>query len=45
MLSSKEFSTSVDFVGLEQKVGYVIFLFFIFLFGVLPFTILNLIKL
>lgn len=44
MLSSKEFSQSVDFVGLDQKLGYVIFLFFIFLFGVLPFTILNLIK-
>jgi NADH-quinone oxidoreductase subunit M len=45
MLSTKEFSKSVDFVGREQKIGFVILLFFIFLFGLIPFTVLGLIKL
>ncbi len=45
MFSSGEYSQTVDYITLEQKIGYVVFLFFIFLFGVLPFTILNLVKL
>lgn len=44
MLSSREHSETVDFIGLDQKIGYALLIFFIFLFGVLPFTILNLIK-
>lgn len=45
MLSASEYSETVDFVKLEQKLGYALLVFFIFLYGILPFTILNLIKL
>jgi NADH-quinone oxidoreductase subunit M len=44
MLSSKDQSETVDFIGLDQKIGYALLIFFIFLFGILPFTILNLVK-
>ena len=44
MLSSKDYSQTVDYVAMEQKIGYFVLLFFIFLYGILPFTILNLIK-
>lgn len=44
MLSSKEHSETVNFVALDQKIGYALLIFFIFLFGILPFTILNLVK-
>ena len=45
MLSTQDYSQTVSYVGLEQKMGYTLLLFFIFLYGILPFTILNLIKL
>lgn len=44
MLSSKEHSEPVDFITIEQKIGYAILVFFIFLYGFLPFMILNLVK-
>ena len=44
MMSSKEYSHTVDYVAMEQKIGYFVLLFFIFLYGILPFTILNLVK-
>ncbi|MGD0728929.1 MAG: NADH-quinone oxidoreductase subunit M [Candidatus Micrarchaeaceae archaeon] len=45
MLSAKEHSETVDFIAMEQKLGYAVLVFFIFLFGFLPFTLLNLVKL
>lgn len=44
MLSTKEYSETVDYVGLEQKIGYAVFIFFILFYGLLPFTILSLVK-
>jgi NADH-quinone oxidoreductase subunit M len=44
MLSSKEYSKTVDYVAIEQKIGYGVLLFFIFIYGILPFAILNLVK-
>ncbi len=42
VLSAREHSESVKFYALPQKVGYAIFILFIFLFGVIPFAILGL---
>jgi NADH-quinone oxidoreductase subunit M len=42
--SSKERSGAVNFASLDQQIGFVILIFFIFMFGVLPFTVLNLVK-
>ncbi|MGI0100770.1 MAG: complex I subunit 4 family protein [Candidatus Micrarchaeaceae archaeon] len=44
MISSHEYSNTVDFTTLEQKIGYSLLIIFIFLYGILPFTILNLVK-
>ena len=41
ILSTKEISGNARFVGASQKAGYGVLLFFIFLFGALPFLILN----
>jgi NADH-quinone oxidoreductase subunit M len=45
MLSTKEHSEAVNFIGMEQRIGYLLLMFFIFLFGTLPFIIFNLVKL
>ena len=45
VISTKEISPSVEYIGMSQKIGYSILLFFIFLFGLLPFIILNLFNL
>jgi NADH-quinone oxidoreductase subunit M len=45
MLSEDEHSKNVDFATVWQKIGCAIFIFFIFLYGILPFTIIGLIKL
>lgn len=46
MLSStKDRSEAVNFASMDQKIGYAVLLFFIFMFGVVPFTVLSLIKL
>ncbi len=45
MFSTRERSKTVDYLKLDQKIGYTMLIFFIFLYGVLPFTILNLVKL
>lgn len=45
MLSTREQSKNTDFVGFRQHLGYAFLMFFIFLFGVLPFLLLNLVKL
>ncbi len=41
VFSAKEETSPVDYIGMPQKVGYAILLFFIFLFGLLPFVVLN----
>ena len=41
VISTKETSRNVEYIGISQKVGYALLLFFIFLFGILPFIILN----
>jgi NADH-quinone oxidoreductase subunit M len=45
MLSTKDASKLVNLVGIEQKIGYCILIFFILIYGFLPFAILNLVKL
>ncbi|MFI5412323.1 MAG: NuoM family protein [Candidatus Micrarchaeales archaeon] len=45
MLSTKDASKNVEFIGKSQNLGYAILLFFIFFFGVLPFIILKLFSL
>jgi proton-translocating NADH-quinone oxidoreductase chain M len=42
--STTELSKPVEFIGLEQKIGYVLLIFFIFLYGVIPFVIVNILK-
>jgi NADH-quinone oxidoreductase subunit M len=41
VLSTKEVSRNVEYIGVSQKIGYAVLVFFIFLFGLLPFLILN----
>jgi NADH-quinone oxidoreductase subunit M len=41
ILSTKEATPNVDYIGWSQQFGYAALLFFIFLFGLLPFIILN----
>ena len=45
MLSSREHSTAVNYVGTDQHIGYLILAFSLFVFGVMPFIILNLVRL
>ncbi|MDE1869171.1 MAG: NADH-quinone oxidoreductase subunit M [Candidatus Micrarchaeota archaeon] len=45
MLATREHSRNVDYIGMQQRIGYAFLMFFIFLFGVLPFLLLNLVKL
>lgn len=45
MFSVKEHSENVEFATIWQRMGCAILIFFILLFGILPFTILGLIKL
>jgi len=44
MLSTTEHSFTMQFIGKAQKFGYSILIFFILLFGILPFILLNLVK-
>ncbi len=44
VFSVREKSKPVDFITIEQKLGYAIFLSMIFIFGVLPFTVLGLLR-
>ena len=44
VFSVREKSKPVDFITAEQKLGYAIFLSMIFIFGVLPFTVLGLLR-
>ncbi len=41
VFSTREVSKTIEYIGSSQKLGYAILLFFIFLFGLLPFLILN----
>jgi NADH-quinone oxidoreductase subunit M len=41
VISGKESSKNVEYIGRSQKIGYAILLFFIFFFGILPFIMLN----
>ena len=45
MLSTKERSASVNFLSIDQHIGYLILAFSIFIFGIMPFIILNLTRL
>lgn len=45
MLSTRESSRAVEFVATRQKIGYAMLLFFIFLYGIVPFALLGLVKL
>lgn len=45
MLSTREQSEIVGTIGIEQKIGYFIFIALISILGILPFIILNLVKL
>ena len=45
MLSSREHSAAVNFVGDDQHIGYLILMAALFLFGIMPFIILNLARL
>ena len=44
MLSTKEHSESVNFIGIRQYAGCLLLIIFIFIFGVLPFILLNLVN-
>ena len=44
MLSTKKHTSSVEMLGKEQYLGYALLLSFIFLFGVLPYILLSLVK-
>lgn len=44
MLSTREHSRAIEFVAIRQKAGYAVLLFFILLFGIVPFALLNLVK-
>jgi NADH-quinone oxidoreductase subunit M len=41
-LMTKDPLQRVDYIGVEQKIGYAFFMFFMFLFGVFPFLLLGL---
>ena len=41
VLATRESSAAVNYIEARQKAGYAVLLFFIFLFGILPFLILN----
>lgn len=45
VLSAKEQSKSVEYIGRQQKLGYALLLISIFFFGIAPFVILNLFSL
>ncbi len=45
LLSTKESTKSIDYIGATQKIGYAVLLFCIFLFGIAPFIILKLFNL
>ncbi len=45
MLSSREYSSTVDYAPAGQKISCAVLVFFIFLFGMLPFMITNLVRL
>jgi NADH-quinone oxidoreductase subunit M len=44
ILSTKEHSEAVNFTGVQQDLGYSLLALFIFLFGALPFVLLNFIR-
>lgn len=41
ILSTKAVSSPLDYITTDQRVGYALLLFFIFLFGIFPFILLN----
>jgi hypothetical protein len=43
-LSTRKHTESVEFIGAPQYLGYVLLLSFMFLFGILPFVLLGLLK-
>jgi NADH-quinone oxidoreductase subunit M len=42
MLSAKECSNAVNYIGMDQQAGFALLIFFIFLFGTMPFLIFGL---
>ncbi len=45
MLSSREHSTAVNYISTDQHIGYLILACSLFFFGLMPFVILNLVRL
>lgn len=45
MISRKSNANMINTIGIEEKIGYAVLLFFIFLFGILPSIVLSILKL